>query len=144
MTSQVCHPGDWWLGARLEAARLEDGRRHRRAEPGLWEQLDALASARGSRTLAWHYVRGHVGIPGNERVDAMADSFAVQKPVALYDGPLSGYPVPILDLPDDTTALHAARPRQARADPPVLRTRTSAWSTARRCVMPRGASARGG
>ena len=70
---------------------------------GLWEQLDALASARGPRSLTWHYVRGHVGIPGNERVDEIADSFAVQKPVALYAGPLSGYPVPILDLPDDTT-----------------------------------------
>ena len=36
---------------------------------GLWEQLDALTSARGPRSLTWHYVRGHVGIPGNERVD---------------------------------------------------------------------------
>ena len=53
--------------------------------------------------ISWHYVRGHVGIPGNERVDEIADSFAVQNPVALYDGPLSGYPVPILDLPDDTS-----------------------------------------
>jgi ribonuclease HI len=70
---------------------------------GLWEQLDALTSARGPRSLTWHYVRGHVGIPGNERVDEVADSFATQKPVALYDGPLSGYPIPILDLPDDTT-----------------------------------------
>jgi ribonuclease HI len=69
----------------------------------LWERLDSLVSARGPRTIAWHYVRGHVGIPGNERVDEIADSFAVQRPVALYDGPLSGYTVPLLDLPDDTT-----------------------------------------
>jgi ribonuclease HI len=69
----------------------------------LWERLDDLAVSRGPRGIAWHYVRGHVGIPGNERVDEIADSFAMQKPVALYDGPLSGYPVPILDLPDDTT-----------------------------------------
>jgi ribonuclease HI len=69
----------------------------------LWERLDALASARGPRTIAWHYVRGHVGTPGNERVDYIADAFAMQAPVALYDGPLSGYPVPILDLPDDTS-----------------------------------------
>jgi ribonuclease HI len=69
----------------------------------LWERLDALVSGRGARSLSWHYVRGHVGIPGNERVDEIADSFAVQRPVALYDGPLAGYPVAILDLPDDTT-----------------------------------------
>jgi ribonuclease HI len=68
----------------------------------LWERLDALASAMGSRRLTWHYVRGHVGTPGNERVDEIADSFAMQRPVALYDGPLSGYPIPILDLPLDT------------------------------------------
>jgi ribonuclease HI len=77
---------------------------------GLWEQLDSLASGRGPRTLTWHYVRGHVGIPGNERVDQIADSFAVQNPVVLYDGPLSGYPVPILDLPDDTTVPPRSKP----------------------------------
>jgi ribonuclease HI len=68
----------------------------------LWERLDDLAASRGPRGITWHYVRGHVGIAGNERVDEIADSFAMQKPVVLYDGPLSGYPVPILDLPDDT------------------------------------------
>jgi ribonuclease HI len=36
----------------------------------LWEQLDAL-SARHS--LEWHWVRGHSGIAGNERVDALAN-----------------------------------------------------------------------
>ncbi len=69
----------------------------------LWEQLSDLTSARGPRAIAWHYVRGHVGIPGNERVDAIADSFAISRPVALYDGPLAGYPVAVLDLPDDTS-----------------------------------------
>lgn len=68
----------------------------------LWERLSNLTSARGARTLAWHYVRGHVGTPGNERVDRIADGFATDVPVALYDGPLSGYPIDILELPDDT------------------------------------------
>ena len=69
----------------------------------LWEELSALTSARGTRSISWHYVRGHAGIPGNERVDEIADSYAVQAPVPLYDGPLSGYAIPILDLPDDTS-----------------------------------------
>ena len=69
----------------------------------LWERLDGLVSARGARAITWHYVRGHVGIPGNERVDEIADSFAVQKPVALYDGPLIGYRIPVFDLPDETS-----------------------------------------
>jgi ribonuclease HI len=68
----------------------------------LWEELDALASSRGARSIAWHYVRGHSGIPGNERVDEIADSFATKAAVELYDGPLLGYPVAIFDLPDDT------------------------------------------
>ena len=110
---------------------------------GLWEQLDALASARGARSLAWHYVRGHVGIPGNERVDEIADSFAVQKPVALYAGPLSGYPCPFSISPTTRLSLLAGSSRRARADPPALPTHTSASSTARRCAMRPGVSARG-
>lgn len=69
----------------------------------LWEQLHHLTSARGPRSITWHYVRGHAGTPGNERVDEIADAFATHTPMALYDGPLSGYSVPVHDLPDDTS-----------------------------------------
>jgi ribonuclease HI len=69
----------------------------------LWEQLSALTTARDARTISWHYVRGHVGTPGNERVDEIADSFALRTPAVLYEGPLSAYPIAILDLPDDTS-----------------------------------------
>lgn len=78
----------------------------------LWQQLDALVAARPRGTITWHYVRGHAGIPGNERVDTIADSFARGVPVALYEGPLSGYDVPIHDLPDDTST--PARPSEGR------------------------------
>jgi ribonuclease HI len=69
----------------------------------LWEQLAALVDARGQRSIAWHYVRGHVGTPGNERVDEIADGLATGKRVELYRGPLVTYPIAILDVPDDTT-----------------------------------------
>jgi ribonuclease HI len=69
----------------------------------LWEELWQLVVGRGPRAIEWHYVRGHVGIPGNERVDEIADSFALQNPVALYDGPLAGYSIRVLELPADTT-----------------------------------------
>ena len=68
----------------------------------LWERLDDLVRGRGKGSIAWHYVRGHVGIPGNERVDAIADGLAQGKEVTLYRGPLIGYPHAVLDLPDET------------------------------------------
>ena len=69
----------------------------------LWQQLDALVSDRGRGSLTWHYVRGHVGTPGNERVDAIADGLARGTRVTLYAGPLSGYGLPIFDVPEDTS-----------------------------------------
>ncbi len=81
----------------------------------LWEELSGLTAARPPRSIAWHYVRGHSGIPGNERVDAIADGFAVQGRVTLYDGPLSGYGIPILDLPDDTNVPARRQPAAAAA-----------------------------
>jgi ribonuclease HI len=86
----------------------------------LWEELAALADARPRRTITWHYVRGHVGIPGNERVDEIADAFATHTPVTLYDGPLSSYPIRVLELPADTTAPSrpaTASPGGAKAAP---------------------------
>jgi ribonuclease HI len=68
----------------------------------LWEQLDALVSARAKGSIEWHYVKGHAGIPGNERVDGIADGLARGETVALYRGPLLGYPCAILDLPSAT------------------------------------------
>jgi len=69
----------------------------------LWERLSTLVDARGKGGIVWHYVRGHIGTPGNERVDAIADGLAQQRPVTLYSGPLAAYEVAILDLPSDTT-----------------------------------------
>ena len=67
----------------------------------LWEQLSALVRNR-AEGVEWHYVRGHSGIPGNERVDEIANAFALQNVLELYDGPVSGYSIAILDIPDDT------------------------------------------
>jgi len=36
----------------------------------LWEELDRLAS---QHKIEWHWVKGHSGVPGNERVDRLAN-----------------------------------------------------------------------
>ncbi len=69
----------------------------------LWENLASLVAARGKGEIEWHYVRGHSGIPGNERVDEIANAFALKRHEPLYDGPLLRYPIAVLDLPDDTS-----------------------------------------
>ncbi len=66
----------------------------------LWEQLSSLVQARGKGGVAWHWVRGHVGTPGNERADAISVAYALQRPAGLYAGPLSGYEVDVLSVPD--------------------------------------------
>jgi len=37
----------------------------------LWQQLAELA---GRHQIEWHWVRGHTGVPGNERVDRLANA----------------------------------------------------------------------
>src|SRR5262249_23140426 len=66
----------------------------------LWEHLAAAEQRVG--TVDWHYVRGHQGIPGNERVDEIANAYSAGERPTLYHGPLVRYPVAVLDIPDDT------------------------------------------
>ena len=70
------------------------------ANRDLWEELVQVTAARreGSK-VTWRYVRGHSGIPGNERVDAIAVAFTKGQRPALYRGPLLRYGIPIHDLP---------------------------------------------
>ena len=92
----------------------------------LWERLSSLVDARGKGGIAWHYVRGHIGTPGNERVDEIADGLAQRRDIQLYRGPLSGYPLAMLELPDDTD-VPARRPDRGprrRAAAARRRTRT--------------------
>ncbi len=69
----------------------------------LWEALSALQVERArAGAITWHYVRGHSGVPGNERADEIASGFAESARPALYHGPLVRYAVAVMDLPEDT------------------------------------------
>jgi ribonuclease HI len=85
----------------------------------MWQQLDDLVAGRPRGGIRWHYVRGHVGIPGNERVDAIADALARGEPVHLYAGPLRDYGLALFDVPDDTSV-----PSRRSAVPPSAPSRT--------------------
>jgi ribonuclease HI len=81
----------------------------------LWEQLSSLAGARARGDLEWHWVRGHVGTPGNERADEISVAFALQQPPDLYVGSLEGYTLPLLQLPDDTALPKRSSSSSAKA-----------------------------
>lgn len=69
----------------------------------LWQALaGAVADRKKLGRLDWRYVRGHTGIPGNERCDEIAVQFAARRTPHLYDGPLLGYGIAIFDLPANT------------------------------------------
>jgi ribonuclease HI len=69
----------------------------------LWEQLSSLVGARDRGDVVWHWVRGHIGTPGNERADQISVAFALRESPPLYVGALDGYALPILQFPEDTT-----------------------------------------
>jgi ribonuclease HI len=62
----------------------------------LWEELDELLT---TKRITFTLIRGHVGIPANERADVIATSFADSLPSPLYNGPRSRYPVS-LSIPE--------------------------------------------
>lgn len=79
----------------------------------LWEELDRVARARGKDNIRWEWVRGHRGVPGNERCDEIAVGMTQRRWVDLYSGPLIKYSVAIHDLPDHEE-LPEMKPKEAK------------------------------
>lgn len=61
----------------------------------LWQKL---VDVTGGKEIEWHYVEGHAGIAGNERVDEIATSFAAGAATPLFTGVLADYPIEIKNL----------------------------------------------
>jgi len=59
---------EWLAGWKARGWRTADRKPVKNQD--LWEQLDALAA---QHRLEWRWVRGHSGVPGNERVDRLAN-----------------------------------------------------------------------
>lgn len=80
----------------------------------LWGPLVAVAESL-AHGIAWEYVGGHVGIKGNERVDAIASDFAEGKHVELYDGPRAQYGIDLADLGHDAGLAEAKSSSRSRS-----------------------------
>lgn len=81
-----------------------------------WKRLSAILAKRGKTwPVEWKFVRGHAGIPGNERCDEIAVKFSKGEWVELYNGPLLKYPVPIHDVPEDTS-VPPMKPREQKKE----------------------------
>ena len=63
----------------------------------LWERL--IATVRIKQKVEWRLLKGHAGIPPNERCDVIATSFADKKSIVLYAGSRERYGVS-LTLPE--------------------------------------------
>ena len=61
----------------------------------LWEELAAVSQG---KKITWQYVAGHAGIPGNERCDEIATSFADGEKIELFSGNINSYQVKIFDI----------------------------------------------
>jgi ribonuclease HI len=66
----------------------------------LWEDLINLAH-QSDLKIKWVHVGGHIGIQGNERVDAIASDFAEKKKVELYSGSKESYGVDVSNIKFD-------------------------------------------
>lgn len=60
------------------------------ANKDIWEHLDTTMKR---HHCTWIRLEGHVGIPGNERADIIATSFAQGKSITLYNGSVEEYTV---------------------------------------------------
>jgi ribonuclease HI len=65
------------------------------ANVDLWQDLSQLVD---ERKITWHFVKGHSGIPANDRADQIAVDFSLRKTPALYTGHSKNYSLDLLDL----------------------------------------------
>ncbi|NRA66457.1 MAG: ribonuclease HI [Pseudobacteriovorax sp.] len=80
-----------------------------------WQSLlNCVEDRKPLGKISWHYVRGHTGIPGNERADEIGSELALNHHVDLYAGPLSRYHVAIHDIPDDTSLPERKSPQKSK------------------------------
>jgi ribonuclease HI len=89
----------WIFGWQKRGWKLAEGGEV--SNKDFWQELSGLTRARPAKSIEWKYVRGHTGIPGNERCDVIAVAFTQGKSISLYEGPFSGYSHDVATPPID-------------------------------------------
>ncbi len=68
-----------------------------------WEKLVNVVSKRkklfAQNKISWNFVRGHIGIQGNERCDEIAVEFSQRRNPDLYEGSVTHYQFDFFKLP---------------------------------------------
>jgi ribonuclease HI len=87
----------------------------------LWEILAAVMEEREEQdsTTEWKHVAGHSGIPGNERVDEIASTFAEKKNVELYIGPAADYGIDLTSTVANRTKKTVKDTKKSRSSKPA-------------------------
>ena len=60
----------------------------------LWERLIGVSFG---KKIKWNHVGGHIGVPGNERCDEIANAYADGEKIKLYNGKFSDYEIDLTD-----------------------------------------------
>jgi ribonuclease HI len=61
----------------------------------LWKKLIEVSVG---RKIIWNHVGGHIGVPGNERCDEIANAFADGGEIKLFNGKFSEYTIDLSDI----------------------------------------------
>ena len=92
----------WVHGWRRRGWKTQEGQAVQNQD--LWEELlhEMKRIQAVGTEISWHYVRGHQGTPGNERVDVIAVQFSGGAYLSLYRGSWRGYQVDLENVPENT------------------------------------------
>lgn len=71
------------------------------ANQDIWQELDRIVYSlkQNEFQLKWSFVKGHAGVPGNERCDQIAVSFSKNDDISLYKGSVADYFFDMSEVP---------------------------------------------
>jgi ribonuclease HI len=101
----------WIWGWRSKGWKTADGKEV--ANRDLWEDLARKITQLKPTKIEWKYVRGHIGIPGNERCDQIAVAFSKNVDVQLFSGRREDYSVNLDIAPEKGEPIPERKPGTA-------------------------------